>query len=125
MTHRKWTTDEQEAWLEQQKAAFIEANQKKTAAKDFFPIITKEFREKWPMPPVTQQEVNDAGSIELATQVKQTKYEKVNTYYQRERATDIWHKQRISGWFPNNTRTIASGSLGILKIKQKAQPRML
>ena len=37
MTCRKWTTDEQEAWLEQRKPAFLEANQKKTAAKDFFP----------------------------------------------------------------------------------------
>jgi hypothetical protein len=66
MTRRKWTTDEQETWLEQRKAAFIEANQKKTTAKDFFPIVTKEFREKWPTPPVTQQEVDDAGSTELA-----------------------------------------------------------
>ncbi|KIJ91185.1 hypothetical protein K443DRAFT_135548 [Laccaria amethystina LaAM-08-1] len=108
MTRRKWTTDEQEAWLEQRKAAFIEANQKKTAAKDFYPIVTKEFCEKWPMPPVTQQEVDNAGSIELATRVKQGKYDKC-----------------ICGWFPNNTRNVAPGSLGILKIERKPQPRIL
>jgi hypothetical protein len=124
MTRRKWTTDEQEAWLEQRKAAFIEANQKKTAAKDFYPIVTKEFCEKWPMPPVTQQEVDNAGSIELATRVKQGKYDKVNTYYKREIATDIY-QQCICGWFPNNTRNVAPGSLGILKIERKPQPRIL
>jgi predicted metal-dependent hydrolase len=81
MTRRKWTTDEQEAWLEQQKAAFLEANQKKTAAKDFFPIITKEFREKWLVLPVMPQEINDAGGVELATRVKQGKYDKVHIYH--------------------------------------------
>lgn len=81
MTHQKWTTDEQEAWLEQRKAAFLEANQKKTAAKDFFPIIMKEFWEKWPVSPVTPQEINDAGGVELATQVKQGKYDKVHIYH--------------------------------------------
>ena len=38
--------------------------------------------------------------------------------------TDIY-RQCISGWFLNNTRNIAAGSLTILKIKQKTQPRML
>jgi hypothetical protein len=87
--------------------------------------MTKEFHEKWPMSPVTQQEVNDAGSIELATRVKQGKYDKVNTYFQRERVTDDIYKQRISAWFPNNTRNIMPGSLGILKIKPKTQQKML
>jgi hypothetical protein len=77
MTRRKWTTEEQEAWLEQRKSAFLEANQKKTAAKDFFPTVTKEFREKWPLPPVTVEEITDAGSVEFATRVKQRKYDKV------------------------------------------------
>lgn len=124
MTRQKWTSDEQEAWLELQKPAYIEANQKKTAAKDFFPTVTKEFSEKWPMSPVTQQEVDEAGSRERATQVKQAKYDKVSTFYNREIETDL-PQQRISGWFPNNTRNVAPGSLGILKIKQKTQPRML
>ena len=78
MTHRKWTTDEQEAWLEQRKLAFLEANQKKTAAKDFFPAVVEEFCQKWPVLPVTEQEILDAGSVELATRVKQNKYDEVN-----------------------------------------------
>jgi len=78
MTRRKWTTDEQEAWLEQRKPAFLEANQKKTAAKDFFPAVVEEFCQKWPVAPVTEQEIADAGSVELAKRVKQNKYDKVN-----------------------------------------------
>jgi hypothetical protein len=77
MTRRKWTTEEQETWLEQWKTAFLEANQKKSAAKEFFPVMTKEFREKWPVPPVTEQEIIEAGSVELATRVKVGKYDKV------------------------------------------------
>lgn len=122
MTRRKWTTDEQEVWLEQRKATYIEVNQKKTAAKDFFPVVTKEFHEKWPMSPVTPQEVNDAGSVELATRAKQRKYDKVRRYSSERQAAHMY-KQRISGWFPNNTRTAPSA--GILKIKPKTQPRML
>ena len=79
MTRRKWTTDEQEVWLEQRKSAYLEANQKKTAAKDFFPAVVEEFRQKWPVPPVTEEEITDAGSVELATRVKQGKYDKVGT----------------------------------------------
>jgi len=46
---------------------FIKAKQRKTAARDFFPTVTKEFNEKWSMSPVMQQEIDEAGSIELAT----------------------------------------------------------
>jgi hypothetical protein len=79
MTRRKWTTDEQEGWLEQRKPAFLEANQNKTAAKDFFPTVVEEFRQKWPVAPVTEQEIIDAGSVELATREKQNKYDKVHS----------------------------------------------
>ena len=79
MTRQKWTTKEQEIWLDQHKSAFLEANQKKSAGKDFFPGLTKAFRDKWPVPAPTQEEINDAGSIELATRVKQGKYDKVHT----------------------------------------------
>jgi len=79
MTRRKWTTEEQEGWLQQRKSAFLEANQKKSAAKEFFPVVLKEFHEKWPMPPVTEKEITDAGSVELAMKAKQGKYDKVHT----------------------------------------------
>jgi len=52
---------------------------KKTAAKDFFPAVIEEFRQKWLVPPATPEEIVDAGSVELATRVKQGKYDKVGT----------------------------------------------
>lgn len=79
MTRAKWTTKDQEAWLEERKPAFIAANQKKCAAKEYFPLITKEFRDKWPTPPVTPKEIEDAGSLEMATRVKINKYDKVSS----------------------------------------------
>jgi hypothetical protein len=102
MTRRKWTTEEQEAWLDLRKAAFLEANQKKNAGKEFFPIVTKEFREKWPVPPVTEQEINDAGSAELAMRAKQGKYDKVCTQHlvtfpRKEGLTDIY-SERVVGF---------------------------
>ena len=79
MTRQKWTSEEQETWLEQLKPAFLKANQKKTAAKDFFPTVIEEFRQKWLVPPVTEEEIADTGSVELATRAKQGKYDKVGT----------------------------------------------
>ena len=73
MTHSKWTTKDQEAWLEERKPAFLVANQKKCTAKEYFPLVTKEFREKWPVPLVTEKEVEDAGSLEVATKMNMTK----------------------------------------------------
>jgi hypothetical protein len=78
MTRHAWTTDDQKAWLEQKRAAFIEAKQKGTAAmKEFYLGAFIEFREKWPMVPATQEEITAAGSVELATKIKREKYDKV------------------------------------------------
>ena len=79
MTRQKWTTPEQEAWLEERKPDFLLTNQTKSAAKTFYPDLVKEFRDKWPVPAVTQAEIDDAGSIELATRAKRDKYDKVRT----------------------------------------------
>jgi len=78
MTHASWTTDGQKEWLEQWKAAFIDAKQKGTAAlKEFYPVAFVEFWEKWPVDPVTSDEVIAAGSAELATKIKRDKYDKI------------------------------------------------
>jgi hypothetical protein len=77
MPRQKWATKEQEEWLEERNPAFFLANQKKAAAKEFFPLVVQEFRDKWPMPEVTQEEINENGSLELATRVKKIKYDKV------------------------------------------------
>lgn len=77
MTRHKWTTKEQETYLEEHKAAFVVANQNKSASKEFFPNIIKEFRERWPVPEVTQDEIADAGTREFAMKVKRDRYDKV------------------------------------------------
>jgi hypothetical protein len=78
MTRSKWTTKDQEAWLEERKPAFLVANQKRCTAREYFPLVTKEFRDKWPVPPVTEKETADAGSLEMAIRVKKDKYDKVS-----------------------------------------------
>ena len=76
--HEPWTTDDQKEWLEQRKAAFIEAKQKGSPAlQEFYTVAFVEFREKWPMDPVTSDKVTAAGSAELATKIKRDKYDKV------------------------------------------------
>ena len=77
MTRATWTDDEQHTWLEARKVIFIEANQRRAAAKEFFPNIVKEFQEKWPVSAPLQEEINEAGSVELATKHKREKYDKV------------------------------------------------
>ena len=77
MTRATWTDDEQHTWLEAHKAIFIKANQRRAAAKEFFPNIAKEFREKWLVSAPSQEEINEAGSVELATKHKCEKYDKV------------------------------------------------
>jgi hypothetical protein len=77
MTRQKWTTKEQEAWLEERKPAFFLANQRKAAWREFFPQVLQEFRDKWSPPALTQEEINKAGSLELATKVQKEKYDKV------------------------------------------------
>jgi hypothetical protein len=77
MTRATWATEEQHKWLEARKAQFIEANQRKVAAKEFFPNVVKEFRENWPVPPVSVEEIQGAGSVERATKIRRDKYDKV------------------------------------------------
>jgi hypothetical protein len=91
MTRAKWTTKDQEAWLEERKPAFLAANQKKCAAKEYFPLITKEFRKKWPVPSATQNEIEAAGSLESATRGKINKYDRVSSLCNKE-----WGETHIS-----------------------------
>lgn len=78
MTRTPWTSNDQKDWLESHKTEYLAANINKTATKVFFPEIFKAFREKWPVPDVTQDEIDKAdGSIELATKIKRSKYDKV------------------------------------------------
>jgi hypothetical protein len=54
MTRATWTNEKQHNWLDAHKAKFIKVNQRRVAAKEFFPDIIKEFRKKWPVPAISQ-----------------------------------------------------------------------
>ena len=77
MPRTTWATDEQEEWLKSHIAAFLDAHQNKTLSQDFFPVIVKEFRDKWPPGEPTAEEVAGVLSIEEASKNKCTKYDKV------------------------------------------------
>ena len=77
MTRKSWTTDAQLAWLQERKNPFLEALQKKTLSKEFFPNIVKEFREHWPVDPATSEEISKANSVEQANKIKKDKYDRV------------------------------------------------
>jgi hypothetical protein len=76
MTRHPWTSEDQREWLESRKTEYLA-----TASKEFFPTLFKDFREKWPVPPVTQEEIEENdGSIDLANKKKREKYDKVRAY---------------------------------------------
>jgi hypothetical protein len=78
MVRQAWTTLEQKDWLDSHKATFLEEKQKgNSALKEFFSIVFKEFREKWPVPPVTEDEITKAGSSGHATNTKCDRYDRV------------------------------------------------
>ena len=77
MTYALWANKDQHDWLELCKAQFLEVNQRKAVAKEFFPDVVKDFHKKWPVSPVTPGEVREAGSEESATKKKHDKYDKV------------------------------------------------
>jgi len=70
MTRRKWTTTNQEDWLKERLAEFSNAQVNKTTSKEFFLMVLKEWRNTWPTPDATPEEVTQAGSVEKAAQKK-------------------------------------------------------
>ena len=78
MTRHSWTTDNQREWFEAKKSAFLDTKQQgNVALKGFYHNVFKEFREQWPVPPITVDEITAAGSTERATKVKRDSYDKV------------------------------------------------
>jgi hypothetical protein len=59
MTRKRWTTDSQEEWLKARIEGFIKAYHDKTLSKEFLPVVIKEFRDLWPVPPLTTEEAAD------------------------------------------------------------------
>lgn len=77
MTRKRWTTDRQEEWLKARIDAFLKAHQKNTLTKEFFPLVVKEFRDQWPVPPLTAEETDAAPIAEQGLKAKRKKYDQV------------------------------------------------
>jgi hypothetical protein len=119
MTRKAWTTDSQEEWLKARIEPFLKAHQNKTLSKEFFPLIVKEFREQWPVPPLTSEETAAGPTVEQATKNKRNKYDQVCSATLKYLLKQLTRMQRTRSWFHNHTRTQTSGTNAILKIKQK------
>lgn len=76
MTRRKWTTTNQEEWLNSRLAEFSDAQASKTT-KEFFPAVLKAWRDAWPTPDPTLEEITQAGNQEKATRKKRADEESV------------------------------------------------
>jgi hypothetical protein len=79
MTRKPWTTKPQEEWLNARTEAFLQANQNKTLSKEFFPLVVKEFRDQWPVLPLTPEETAAEPTLERAMKVKRQKYDQVRS----------------------------------------------
>jgi hypothetical protein len=77
MTRRKWTTSNQEDWLKSRLAGFSDAQANKTTSKEFFPLVFKEWRNLWPTPDPTPEDVTIAGTAEKAAHKKRTEEDAV------------------------------------------------
>lgn len=119
-----WMTAEQKYWLEAWKQWFLKAKQNETTFKEFFPTVTNEFCEKWPMPPVTEDEISSAGSADLVMKTKWDNSNKVHNYYFKKKETDysLCNVYAI-GRYHNNTCSLNShvGGGSVLKMKGKLQ----
>ena len=71
MTCWKWTTPDQEEWLKSHLAGFNDAHVNKKTSKEFFPLVFKEWRNPWPTPDPSAEEIVEAGNIEKATLKKE------------------------------------------------------
>ena len=74
---KTWTTDSQEEWLKARIDAFLKAHQNKKLSKEFFPVVVKEFRDQWPVPALTTEEIAAEPTVERALVVKRQKYDQV------------------------------------------------
>jgi len=77
MTRKKWTTNDQEAWLKSRSSAFAAAESDNTR-KAFFQGILKEWVDAYPNPDPTPEQVQKAGGLEQAIQKNVHDLHKVN-----------------------------------------------
>jgi hypothetical protein len=73
MGKRRWTTPDQQQWLEALIPAFVKAQDDKTTTSVFFPETHQAWQKEWPVKKPTPQEIQDAKGDEqaaLATKIK-------------------------------------------------------
>ena len=70
LTWCKWTTSDQEEWLKTCLPEFADAQVNKTTSKEFLPTVLRDWRNSWPTPTPTPEEITKASNIEKATQKK-------------------------------------------------------
>ena len=80
MTHRKWTSDDQEEWLKAWLSLFTEAQANKTTTSKFFPQTLTEWRKAWPVPEPTGDEIAQAKTVEEAIKRKRNRDEDVRQH---------------------------------------------
>ena len=117
MGKKRWTTEEQRAWLEARVPAFIEAQEKKTASSTFFPETHKAWRELWPTPAPTEADISKWETEENARTQLRKKMAEVNFAKVPQMQADFL-LQRVVTWFHNNTRVTSSsvGTRSLLKL---------
>ena len=102
MGKKRWTTEEQRAWLEARVPAFIEAQEKKMASSTFFPETHKAWRELWPTPTPTKADISKWEMEENTHTQLRKKMAEVNFAKVPQMQADFL-LQRVVTWFHNNT----------------------
>ena len=123
MTWRKWTTSDQEEWLKTCLPEFADAQVNKTTSKEFLPTVLRDWKNSWPTPTPTPEEITQASNVEKAIQKKKANKDMVLQSSHCSHVEDeLTLYQCIKAWFHNHMRgaTSGNGACGLLKIgKQK------
>ena len=122
---KKWVTPEQESWLKERLPTFIATQKAKTSVTVFYPELHKEWRQRWPDPSPTQEELRAAGgNSEKALKAVQIRMDEVSLPRNNIALTKHAYLTKCQvSWFHNHCRNIgpASNTCGILKIIPKTR----
>ena len=64
---QSWRTQEQDTFCDENLASFIRSFEEKTLKDVFWPRIMREWFEKWPLSPPSDDLIQEKGSVEKAT----------------------------------------------------------
>lgn len=122
MTRRKWTTNEQEEWLQEQTKDFLAADAANNTRQAFYADILSKWLEKWPLPDLSPSEIQNAGREDEAKKEKLKWQDNVSIpSYEIACAHLLVCTQRLKAWFRNRKRPTVSGKVAVIK----SQPGVL